>query len=182
MTRADDLPAWAVVSAGRRDHIGRVEALLAAWAEALGVEATEAGRWARAARLHDALRDAGEDVLRELVPDCSWPRNMLHGPAAAVRASRDGETDRGVLDAVRYHTVGYAGWDRVGRMLYLADYLEEGRTHEADLDGLRARVPADSGGVLLEVARRRVSWLLREGRAIHEETWRFWNGLVAGGW
>src|SRR5690242_16469012 len=109
------LPPWAVVTAERRAHIERVAQLLAAWADALGVSASERARWLKAAYLHDALRDAPLESA------------FAHGPAAAERAAQDGETDRGVLDAVRYHTLGYAAWDDVGRMLYLADFLEPGR-------------------------------------------------------
>src|SRR5918996_1420955 len=108
-------PAWAQVPPGGRAHIGRVAALLGEGADALRTPAAERQRWLKAGYLHDALRDA------------SLADALAHGPAAAERAAAEGETDRGVLDALRYHTVGYAGWDDVGRMLYLADYLEPGR-------------------------------------------------------
>lgn len=162
------LPAWAQVTAARRGHIERVAALLGQWADARRVPAAERERWLRAAWLHDALRDAPlEDA-------------MAHGPAAADRAARDGERDRGVLDAVRYHTVGYAGWDDAGRMLYLADFLEPGRDFDPDgRRALAARVPADRDAVLREVARRRIEWVLRSGWALTPETAAFWNGLVS---
>jgi len=91
------LPAWAEVTPARREHIERVVRLLTEWARAMKVAPAERARWLRAAWLHDALRDA---PLGDL---------MAHGPAAAERAAKDGEHDRGVLDAVRYHTIGYAG-------------------------------------------------------------------------
>src|SRR6266540_4126563 len=113
--RADELtmslPPWAVVTPERRGHIERVASLLSAWAIAMNVPDSERARWLKAAWLHDALRDA---------PAAS---ELEHGPLAAERAARDGERDQGVLAAVRYHSVGYAGWDDVGKMLYLADYL-----------------------------------------------------------
>jgi len=134
----------------------------------MGVAAAERERWIRAGWLHDALRDA---PLGDL---------MAHGPAAADRAEQDGERDRGVLDAVRYHTVGYAGWDHVGRMLYLADFLEPGR--DFDPDGRRelaARVPLERDVVLRDVARRRVDWVLRSGWPLVPETVAFWNALAS---
>ena len=160
------LPPWAEVSPERRGHIERVAALVGDWAAAMGVAAGERDRWMRAAWLHDALRDA---PLGDL---------MAHGPAAAERTARDGERDRGVLDAVRYHTIGYAGWDEVGVMVYLADFLEPGR--DFDPDGRRilaARVPSERQAVLREVARRRIEWVLRSGWPLVPETVAFWNAL-----
>jgi len=99
---------------------------------------------------------------------------------AADRAAQDGETDRGVLDAIRYHSVGYAGWDDVGRMVYLADYLEPGRDYErAERRALADRVALERDAVLREVARRRIMWVVRSGWPLPPETVAFWNALVA---
>lgn len=163
------LPDWAVVTAERRAHIERVAGLLAQWAATLGVPAAEAERWRRAAWLHDALRDAPATTELE------------HGPLCADRLVRDGERDRGLLDAVRYHSLGYAGWDDVGRMLYLADYLEPGRRFDAPLrTALRERMPGEHEAVLREVARRRIEWMLRSSWALKPETVEFWNALASG--
>jgi len=163
------LPAWAVAGPERRAHVARVAALADAWARAMGVPADERGRWSRAVWLHDALRDA---------PAAD---ELAHGPAAAERAAREGETDAGVLDAVRYHSIGFAGWDDVGRMLYLADYLEPGRSFDREARAaLAARVPAERDVVLREVARRRIERTVRSGWPLAPETVGFWNALVAG--
>ena len=162
------LPAWAQVSAQRRAHIERVVALLESWADAMHVPVEERARWVRAGWLHDAVRDA------------PLPDPTAHGPAAADRAAADGERDRGVLDAVRYHTIGSPDWDDVGRMLYLADFLEPGRDQKVapDRAELARRVLRDRDGVLREVARRRIEWVLRSGWPLPASTVAFWNALV----
>ena len=161
------LPPWAEVTAARRGHIERVASLLDDWATAMAVPSGERDRWLRAAWLHDALRDA------------ALGDPTAHGPAASERAAAAGERDRGVLDAVRYHTLGYAGWDDVGRMLYLADFLEPGRDFDADgRRALAARVPTERDAVLREVARRRIEWVVRSGWPLLPETVAFWNQLV----
>ena len=161
------LPLWTVATSERRAHVERVAALLDGWAVAMKVPAAERLRWARAAWLHDALRD--EPLADELA----------HGPAAADRAAREGESDRGVLDAVRYHSLGYAGWDDVGRMLYLGDYLEPGRTFDRERRAaLAARVPGERDAVLAEVVRHRIEWTVRSGWPLAPETVEFWNSLV----
>lgn len=162
------LPPWAQVSAERRAHIERVAGVVGTWADAMGVAATERARWLKAAYLHDALRDA------------PLPDPLAHGPAAALRAAREGETDQGVLDAVRYHTVGYAGWDDVGRVLYLADFLEPGRRFAADARrALALRVPHERDAVLKEVVRWRIEWVLRCGWPLAPETVALWNALAS---
>jgi len=175
-----ELPRWAQVSPRRIAHIARVVALVDQWAIARCAAAGERDRWRRAALLHDALRDAPEEGLRRFVSDSPWPLKTRHGPAAAAAAEADGERDAGVLDAVRYHSLGYAGWDDAGRMLYLADYLEPGRQHEREtLDALARRVPVEPQAVLRAVAALRIGWRLKEGGPIARETWEFWNGLAA---
>jgi len=163
------LPDWADVTPARRDHIERVVNLLAEWANTMRVPGAERDRWLRAGWLHDALRDAplGDPVA--------------HGPAAAERAAAAGERDRGVLGAVRHHTVGSAEWDDVGKMLYLADFLEPGRDSKnqaSDRADLVRRVPTERDSVLREVARRRLDWVLRSGWPLPPETVAFWNRLV----
>jgi HD superfamily phosphohydrolase YqeK len=171
-----------MVTPKRVEHVARVAALLGRWAADRGVGDAEAARWRRAAFLHDALRDAPDEVLAGYCArPARWPRAIWHGPAAAAAARRDGERDRGVLVAVHYHSLGYARWDDVGRFLFLADYLEPGRVHERPvLDTLAARVPAEPDAVLRDVAAIKLRWLLHVGRPIPRETWDFWNNLAAG--
>jgi len=161
------LPAWAVVTPERRAHIERVVGLLDSWAAARRVPDAERARWLKAGWLHDALRDA---------PAAD---ELAHGPLAAERAARAGETDRGVLNAVRYHSLGYAGWDDVGKMLYLADYLEPGRAFDREVRAsLAARVAQDRDAVLEQVAARRVARVIDGRWPLVRETVDFWNSLV----
>jgi nicotinate-nucleotide adenylyltransferase len=145
----------------------------------MGTPESEGHRWLKAVWLHDALRDATDEVLSSLAPASEGPAELRHGPASASRAKAEGETDRGVLDAVRYHSVGLAEWDMVGRVLYCADFLEPGRP---DSDSTRAalanRFPSDPPGVLHEVAKLRITHLIQSGWAIPSITWRFWNSLA----
>ena len=171
------LPPWAVVTKRRTRHIAGVVALLDEWADAMRVSAREHRRWRRAAWLHDALKDAPRATVRRLAGGVWDAPSLWHGPAAARRAERDGERDRGVLDAVRYHSVGWAGWDRAGRMLYLADYLEPGRRRIPNRAARAARVPDDPDGVLREIAAERIVRTVTKGWPLLPETVDFWNAL-----
>ena len=173
------LPSWAKVGPARLHHIQRVAELVASWSTDMGVPDSERNRWLRAVWLHDALRDATVEELEQLAPSVVGSPELRHGPASASQAKARGEHDRGVLDAVRYHSVGLAEWDMVGRVLYCADFLEPGRpAYGPGRAALSARFPADPQGVLHEVAKLRLLHLIQSGWSIPQTTWRFWNELA----
>ena len=167
------------MSSERLDHTIRVAELVSQWADAMLIHDSERNRWLRATWLHDALRDAPDAELAKWASSTPGPVELKHGPASAARAKAEGEIDRGVLDAVRYHSLGLAEWDMVGRVLYCADYLEPGRSFDEERRaGLARRFPQDVGGVLREVAQDRLDHAIRCGWVIPEPTYRFWNSLV----
>ena len=170
------LPPWACVTEKRRGHIARVATLMERWARELRVPEAEARAWHDAAVWHDALRDAPEDALRAIVPREDFMAEMLHGPAAAVRLELEGETRDDVLEAVRWHTVGSAQWRRLGRALFMADFLEPGRSFaRADRAFLAAHVASDFDAVFRQVVRMRIEHAVREGHTLFPETVELWN-------
>jgi HD superfamily phosphohydrolase YqeK len=165
----------------------RVAALLDEWAVELRLGEADRVRWRAAGWLHDALRDAPPEELRDLVPAGlrSIGGKLLHGPAAAARLREDGVDDEPLLCAITWHTTGHADFDALGRALFIADYIEPGRRHDAaHLAALRARMPDAADDVLREVLHARMGRLIREGRPIRAETAAFWNtvnGSASGG-
>ncbi|HEY7236698.1 MAG TPA: HD domain-containing protein [Gemmatimonadaceae bacterium] len=173
-----ELPSWAQVRDKRRAHIQRVAALLERWAEIMCLSADQRQDWYDAARWHDALRDAPRDLLRRLAGDAPYEPEMLHGPAAAEKLFEEGERRVNVLDAIRYHTVGSPGWDQTGRALYMADFLEPGRSFSReDRAFLSAQVPHDFDGVFRQVVRMRLVYALNEGHTLFPETVQLWNSI-----
>jgi len=172
------LPSWAIVSEKRRAHIGRVVSMLEHWADHLSLSSDETTAWIDAGRWHDALRDADEAMLRALTGDHTRPFGMLHGLAAALRLAAEGETRVEILDAIRWHTVGNASWSRVGRALYMADFLEPGRSFmRADRQFLADLVPQSFDTVFRQVVRLRLEWAVREGKGLEMETVALWNSV-----
>lgn len=170
------LPAWSIVTDKRRAHIARVVALLRTWAAALALPPADVQAWVDAGAWHDALRDADELMLRAATGDHTRPFGMLHGPAAAIRLAALGETRQDVLDAIRWHTVGHSDWSRVGRALYMADFLEPGRSFmQADRAFLANAVPLAFDDVFRQVVRMRLEWAIREGKGLAPETVALWE-------
>jgi 2-amino-4-hydroxy-6-hydroxymethyldihydropteridine diphosphokinase len=175
------LPEWARVTEKRLAHITRVTALLDRWAVEMAVPEAEARAWHDAGCWHDALRDADDALLQSLTADgpfASRPPTVLHGPAAAELLEREGETRAGVLLAVRWHTVGNKDWDRTGRALFMADFLEPGRGFmHADRAFLASLLPRDFDGVFRQLVRMRLEWTLREGKELFPESVALWNSI-----
>lgn len=168
------LPAWTQARPKRREHMARVAALLREWAMAMGLPADEVARWSAAGHLHDALRDADPDELRPAVPEefRDLPGKLLHGPAAAARLR--GQADEELLDAIRCHTLGCPRFRTLGRALYLADFLEPGRSFAPEWTAsLRRRMPREMDAVLREVVASRIAHVSGNGGILHPETKAF---------
>lgn len=182
MASNDLLPKWAVVKPKRLEHIRRVAALLEQWGAAMSLPAAERERWRRAAWLHDALRDAPLADLQALVPGCAWDEELLHGPAAANKAEGLVHLkewhDPDVLMAVRWHSVGCAGWRMTGKALYCADFLDPERKFDRkERAELAERFPTAPDEVFRDVVRRRVEWTERSGWPLLEPTVELWRSL-----
>jgi HD superfamily phosphohydrolase YqeK len=173
-----ELPPWSQVGPRRHEHIGRVTSLLADWADVMRIPPEESRAWRDAGLWHDALRDAPDEELRRLTPGLTYPLGMLHGPAAAARLRAEGERREDVLEAIHWHTVGCEGWGRVGRALYMADFLEPGRRFASGERAFLARqVPTEFDAVMRTVVRLRLEWSLREGNELYPETVSLWNAV-----
>lgn len=178
---SNGFPDWAAASSARRAHVERVVRLVDDWGSELGWPEPERARLRAAGWLHDALRDAPADEIRPTVPPAlrDLPDKLLHGPAAAERARAEGLEDEDVLAAVAYHTVGHPDLGLIGRLLYLADFLEPGRSFDPEgRAALCARMPQDWKAVLKAVVRARVNHLLDAGNPVRPETMGFWNSVV----
>jgi predicted HD superfamily hydrolase involved in NAD metabolism len=165
------LPTWAQVKKGRRKHIIRVTRLLAHWADAMSLEKAERETWIDAGRYHDALRDAPLDELRSLAKSPITEPELLHGPAAANYLIAQGEQRQNLLDAIRYHSIGSKEWDRVGRALYMADYLEPGRDFDIERRArLSLEVPRAFDATFRDVVRSRMAYAREQGFTEYPES------------
>ena len=77
---------------------------------------------------------------------------LLHAPAAAFRLSQDlGCSSTEVYQAVRWHTTGHSSMGSLGYALYVADFLEPGRTHITGRDRERILSLDSLEAMMLEI-------------------------------
>ncbi len=90
--------------------------------------------------LHDCAKG-----LAPLKPISEYPTDsmeVIHQYDGAERAKEYGITDEGILDAIRYHTTAKPNFSALGKLIYLADKLEEGRDYPS-VNKLREAVERD---------------------------------------
>lgn len=72
-----------------------------------------------------------EDMMREIGINDEQiiaQTHVWHGFTSAYRLKNEfGIKNEQILDAVRYHTIGSPDFDLVGKVLYIADYIEPNR-------------------------------------------------------
>lgn len=172
--RAKD--ALALEKPARKAHSIRVAFFAAEHAGRFGIDERKA---VTAALFHDCAKNLEPDspLLKGFrLPD-GVPEPVAHQYAGAyVARTAFGVGDEDVLDAIEYHTSGKKGMSSLGKLIYLADMLEEGRTY-AEAETLR-RVLEERGldeGFFFAIERS-LAYLREKGGEVYcltEEAARF---------
>ncbi len=140
------------------------------------------GRAELAARLHDWLKPLPSSRLRPVLSryherldaDTLRVPELWHGPAAAAYARFGlGVRDRGVLDAVRWHSTGRPGFPVIGRILFVADFCAEGRGFPEALTGRRLALRSLAGGLRYVIACK-LAWLRSRRLPVHRSSLGLW--------
>jgi len=143
-------------------------------------------RVAAAALLHDLFR--GEEPAWLLAEarrlgldidpvDAAQPL-LLHGPVAAAWLQEQGLVEDGaVLDAIRYHTTGRAGMGPVEKILWVADYIEPGRSF-AGVERIRALAEQSLDEALLRGLESGMLYVISRGWLLHPLSVHARNALI----
>lgn len=91
-----------------------------------------------AALLHDVAKEQTEEEMRDIVISENLNLDLLqfgsqvwHAPVGAVLAQREyGVTDSEILEAIEYHTTAAPEMTLIAQIIYVADYIEPGRSHD----------------------------------------------------
>ena len=135
--------------------------------------------------LHDIAREHGNDEITRLAGtdglgissiESEYPV-LLHGRAGAVLAKSEiGIDDEEILDAVRWHTTGKLDMSVLTAVLYVADYIEPGRTH---IDNeFRCRIKEMSlDRLVMEIVRSSIAYCRKKGYSVAEQTFLLYHDL-----
>lgn len=165
------LPALALENEERQAHSFRVALLAAELAQKYGIAQDKA-------ILASALHDCGKYVpldsplLEGFTLPEGVPAPVVHQYTGAYLAEHAfGVKDEEVLDAIRYHTSGRENMTALGKLVFLADLLEAGRSFEW-IEPLREALWRDLDECLLLCLKQQVEYLKAGGEAVYPLTQR----------
>ncbi|MBI9095037.1 MAG: HD domain-containing protein [Sphaerochaeta sp.] len=87
---------------------------------------------------------------------------LLHAPVGAALLAEKGY-ESSLCRAVRYHTLGSVRMGRLGLVLFIADYIEQGRTHLTDETRKELRTLPSLEMMCLEILRMQGPYLKMKG-------------------
>jgi predicted HD superfamily hydrolase involved in NAD metabolism len=83
------------------------------------------------ATLHDCAKYIDYTKVKGFSIDKDVPAPVIHSFLGAYIAEKElGITDQEILDAIRYHTSGKANMSLLGKLIFVADMVEEDRDYE----------------------------------------------------
>mgnify|MGYP001050668908 FL=1 len=107
------------------------------------------------------------------------PSALLHAKVGAYLAqSRYGVTVPDILNAIKYHTTGRPKMSKLEKILYIADYIEPGRKHVADLEQIRQVAYQDLDATMARILENTLAYLKPTDGQIApmtEETYQYYK-------
>ncbi len=137
---------------------------------------------------HDIARELPDDEKIALALKDSYETTpyeidhpvLLHGRAGAVLLHEQfGITDEAILQAVRWHTTGHTDMGDLGKILFVADYIEPGRKH-IDEAYRQKLYKMNLNAMVLDVLSREISYLRNSGNTIVENSILLYDDLLPG--
>lgn len=130
-----------------------------------------------AAILHDIAKYQSIDEMRDILRSTSGYEHYLnanveiwHAPVGAILAKEKfGVLDEDILNAIQFHTTGRPNMSTLEKIVFVADFIEPGRTHEV------CKKCAELAKVSLEKAvafecKCTIEFLQNKNENIHEDT------------
>lgn len=107
---------------------------------------------------------------------------LLHGKVGAHFAMKKyGVEDEDILNAIRFHTTGKPDMSLLEKIVFVADYIEPGRTNAPNLSYLRKLSFENLDEAVFEILAQTLSFLEKKKQNIDQhtvETYQFYKDLL----
>ncbi|WP_407269507.1 bis(5'-nucleosyl)-tetraphosphatase (symmetrical) YqeK [Radiobacillus sp. PE A8.2] len=138
-----------------------------------------------AAVFHDYAKYRDKEEMRRWIEQEYLPKDLLmyhhelwHGPVGALLVKREiGLGDPDILNAIRWHTTGTAHMTILDKVIYLADYIEPGRSFPG-VEEVRELASEDLDAACFEAAKNTISFLMSKNQPIYPDTFHAYNHFI----
>lgn len=139
-----------------------------------------------AALLHDIAKNIPDDEMYETcekygVELCDFEKKnpqVVHAKLGAYLAERDFNiTDKEILDAIKWHTLGRCDMTRLEKIIFVADMAEEGRSFDG-VENIRKAAFSDLDRAVLECITQTIDFNTSLGRSVYEGTYIIRDSLL----
>jgi len=145
-----------------------------------------------AALLHDCAKDYPPDMKRRFCREYHVPVDdimlgtidLTHAFLGAEVAKREYLVDdEEILDAIRYHTTGRPNMALLEKIIFIADYIEEGRKKFDTLDKARELAFEDIDKAMAFILKSTIEYVKERKRPLHPlsvEAYKYYETLTEG--
>ncbi|PAV28994.1 phosphohydrolase [Virgibacillus profundi] len=138
-----------------------------------------------AAIFHDYAKYRPLDEMERWIVESRLPKDLLHyhhelwhGPVAAILIEKEyGIKDNDIQCAIAYHTTGRAHMGKLEQIIFLADYIEPGRSFPG-VEEVREMAKKDLIHACLMASRNTIQFLMHKNATIYPDTFHAYNDLT----
>lgn len=137
--------------------------------------------------LHDYCKELSKDELVKITVENALLTSahdllmlqILHGPVASVMLKEEGLVqDEEILQAIRFHTTGHPHMNMLAKIIFIADYIEPGRT-TPHIDELMELAMNNIDACVVAIIDQTSKYLIDEHRLIHEDMIKLRNEIIS---
>lgn len=143
-----------------------------------------------AALLHDIAKPLSTEEMAAVCQAAGDPvtedellsPKVIHAKAGAIIAEEEFHIDDAdILNAIRYHTTGRPNMTVLEKIIFIADFIEPGRSKAPNLDKIRKEAMIDLNRCVFMIIRDTLQYLRDSGEHIDkrsEETYQYYKSIT----
>ena len=138
-----------------------------------------------AAIFHDYAKFRPKEEMKQIIMEQNITNDLLdyhselwHAPVGAYLVEQEaGVTDQEILDAIAYHTSGRIGMTLLDKIVYLADYIEPGRSFPG-VEEVRKLAEQNLDAAVIQAVRNTINFLMMKKQVVYPATFHTYNDLI----
>jgi len=137
-----------------------------------------------AAIFHDYAKYRPLEEMAQIIKDHGLPSDLLdfhhelwHGPVGSILVETElGIDNQAIKEAIFWHTTGHSQMTKLEKIIYLADYIEPGRSFPG-INLIRKKAQESLDEACFMAVKNSISFLLSRERLIYPATLNMYNHL-----